>query len=480
MSTFSVVSFNILAKRYCRKEAFPQVPEEYLAFNNRLNRMEHLIDELDGDLLCLQEVDFELNLSAYEQIFAKRSRTKQDGCLTCWKRDKFVLIRSEIVEFNDIRMIALEENRVLRDNVALFVELLYKERNLKVIVANTHLYYHPEYEDIRVVQIRYLIQRLENFRDSKGLVVLCGDFNSLPNGSVYNYITKGLVDSSKTEQDLCHEETVKLLLEGDLKKLHKWLRMLGIDATFERTSSKLDYDSLLERARSEHRIVVSRNKRLTERKTCPRYVLVPNYLTHEEALKFVVKRLSLNFSEDTFFSRCIVCNCKVQNLSTEEARKFDDYPWHVEEVEGSEALKFFYCIECKKIYWWGPKSYFTIDDLKKIIHSSDGDEKAWGFSNGFTDETISDKDIRSSHNLNLLSAYAIVFGAEPPFTNYTHTFQGTLDYIFFSAHLNLICENAKPVPENLSSPLPNSDWPSDHLPLKAEFHILDCNDNHTV
>jgi mRNA deadenylase 3'-5' endonuclease subunit Ccr4 len=226
---------------------FPRVPDEFLDFDARFEKLERILDRLDADIVCLQEVDFSMNsrVVEYDQMFSKRSRKKQDGCLSCWKRDRFVLKNSQFVEFNDIRMTALDENRVLRDNVALIVELIELSRNRRVIVANTHLYYHPEYNDVRLVQIRYLIQRLEEFIGGRdAIVLLCGDFNSLPNQNVYKYITNGQVDNCASGND-----RVKLMLEGDLKKLHKWLKMLRIDATFERTNSAIDYDGILKKAK---------------------------------------------------------------------------------------------------------------------------------------------------------------------------------------------------------------------------------------
>jgi endonuclease/exonuclease/phosphatase family metal-dependent hydrolase len=191
-----------------------------------------------------------------------------------------------------VHMVALDRARVARDNVALIVQLFDGKRNRSVIVANTHLYYHPEYEDVRLVQTRYLLQKLEQFKGNEDCdVLLCGDFNATPFGAVYNYITQGsIVDGESKAPSI---DRVKLLLEGDLKKMHKWLRMLGVDASFERTTGKMDYELVLQKAKSESRIVITRNKKLTERRNCPRYILVPFNFTHEQALKLVIQKVGL-------------------------------------------------------------------------------------------------------------------------------------------------------------------------------------------
>jgi mRNA deadenylase 3'-5' endonuclease subunit Ccr4 len=207
---FSVVSLNILAKCYCRPEMFPLCSESDLVFESRMSNLESLLHRLDADILCLQEVDVDIQLN-YSTAFGKRSRDKQDGCLTCWKSQRFTMQRKEIVEFNDVHMVALDRARVARDNVALIVQLFDGKRNRSVIVANTHLYYHPEYEDVRLVQTRYLLQKLEQFKGNQDCdVLLCGDFNATPFGAVYNYITQGsMVDRESKAPSI---DRVKLLL----------------------------------------------------------------------------------------------------------------------------------------------------------------------------------------------------------------------------------------------------------------------------
>eukprot|EP01147_Barroeca_monosierra_P004251 gene4251-6577_t len=58
-------------------------------------------------------------------------------------------------------------------------------------------------------------------------------------------------------------------------------------------------------------------------------------------------------------------------------------------------------------------------------------------------------------------------GQEAPFTNWTETFKGALDYIFYSPGLDVLC--AAPLLENAEGPFPTIDVPSDHLPLYAKF-----------
>jgi len=64
-------------------------------------------------------------------------------------------------------------------------------------------------------------------------------------------------------------------------------------------------------------------------------------------------------------------------------------------------------------------------------------------------------------------------GSEPQFTNYTANFKGCLDYVMVSGNIKPV--SALPVPEESElkseTALPNSKWPSDHLPLVVDLEF---------
>ena len=80
------------------------------------------------------------------------------------------------------------------------------------------------------------------------------------------------------------------------------------------------------------------------------------------------------------------------------------------------------------------------------------------------------------HNLGLHSAYSTVMGTEPDFTNMTGgtagAFRGTLDYIWHDSRLRPDFVLPLPTAAEASAEgggLPNSQIPSDHVPLGATF-----------
>lgn len=92
---------------------------------------------------------------------------------------------------------------------------------------------------------------------------------------------------------------------------------------------------------------------------------------------------------------------------------------------------------------------------------------------------------RLRHNLRMRSSYSHM-GGEPAFTNYTSTFKGVLDYIWYasdsvvpSAILEIPAEQVllgkNRLIESLTDEemgIPNEHWSSDHIALVADFQLL--------
>ncbi|MQL70802.1 hypothetical protein Taro_003103 [Colocasia esculenta] len=67
-----------------------------------------------------------------------------------------------------------------------------------VIVANTHIYWDPEWADVKLAQAEYLLSRLSQFKKTvaskfgcTASVIVAGDFNSTPGDMVYQFLVTG-------------------------------------------------------------------------------------------------------------------------------------------------------------------------------------------------------------------------------------------------------------------------------------------------
>jgi len=79
------------------------------------------------------------------------------------------------------------------------------------------------------------------------------------------------------------------------------------------------------------------------------------------------------------------------------------------------------------------------------------------------------------HTLFLHSAHCETFGREPEFTNFTDTWRGTVDYLWYSKNSVMVPVGVHKLigVEEASSAvaLPNKDFPSDHLCLVCKFGV---------
>lgn len=167
-----------------------------------------------ADILCLQEVDKfqdleeDLKIRGYSGIWKMRTGEPVDGCAIFWRSTRFKLLHEEAIEFNKFGM---------RDNVAQICVLeslnekcsaaspppACSEGHNKVVICNIHVLYNPRRGEIKLGQVRVLLDRA--YATSKlwddAPVVLCGDFNSTPKSSLYNFILEQKLDVSELPRD---------------------------------------------------------------------------------------------------------------------------------------------------------------------------------------------------------------------------------------------------------------------------------------
>ena len=75
-----------------------------------------------------------------------------------------------------------------------------------LLVGNTHLFFKPPADQVRLLQAATCIRHLEHLaKETDAAVVLAGDFNSTPECGVFQLATTGKVSS--------HEELIFLIPE---------------------------------------------------------------------------------------------------------------------------------------------------------------------------------------------------------------------------------------------------------------------------
>ena len=127
-----------------------------------------------------------------------------------------------------------------------------------------------------------------------------------------------------------------------LGRLAKWLRILGYNTSYEQTITS---EKLVNAARNEKRMILTRNKKLIKILDESEYLFIDgNFLVNQ--LKQVIEKFSLDISEN-FLSRCTECNAEIAPVSKEEV--INDVPDFIFRTQN----EFSKCPECGKIFWQG-------------------------------------------------------------------------------------------------------------------------------
>ncbi|KAB0798204.1 hypothetical protein PPYR_09197 [Photinus pyralis] len=242
---FRVVTYNILADLYTdsdfsRNTLFPYCPPYALSMDYR---KQLIIKELLGynaDIICLQELDKKIFVNHIEPVFTamdysctfqlKGGEVAEGlGCIYNNKRFRFLesktMLYGELIDkdplFGDIwqKISAnpkLIERYTQRSTVLELTLLESLENEELLLVANTHLYFHPDADHIRLLQGAVAIRFIEDYMlklQSQAKVrislIFCGDFNSVPECGIYQLYTKGSVSEDFVDWGSNAEETVR-------------------------------------------------------------------------------------------------------------------------------------------------------------------------------------------------------------------------------------------------------------------------------
>uniref|UniRef100_A0A7C9A1P7 Poly(A)-specific ribonuclease n=1 Tax=Opuntia streptacantha TaxID=393608 RepID=A0A7C9A1P7_OPUST len=189
-------------------DLYCNIPWKYMDWDYRKACIHRELIKYDPSILCFQEVDRFRDLhdilkpNGFKGVLKARTGDACDGCAMFWKDQRFTLLREENIEFQSFG---------LRNNVAQFCVLKMKENqsnsdpNLSksqvaasrcLVVGNIHVLFNPNRGDVKLGQIRLFLEKAHELSEEWGgiPVVLAGDFNSLPQSSLYQFISSAELD----------------------------------------------------------------------------------------------------------------------------------------------------------------------------------------------------------------------------------------------------------------------------------------------
>ena len=158
----------------------------------------------------------------------------------------------------------------------------------------------------------------------------------------------------------------KFLADCMLGKLARWLVLLGYDAVFA-TEEDNDDLRLLERAKAEDRIFLTRDTRIPEMKGLRKIIILEQRF--EDQLKRVLKETGLTPEPGRLFTRCTICNAVLDKA--DRAQILPELPEKVRALDTS----FFRCPKCRRLYWSGSHVERALAKLRKAGILESGNEK---------------------------------------------------------------------------------------------------------
>ncbi|EFC40422.1 predicted protein [Naegleria gruberi] len=215
---FSLISYNILAQALCNRQGSQKyLTKSQARWNIRRNNLLNEISHYNSDLISLQECDFydsfwksELERLGYETLYSQQFNCEKNyqpmpyGLLTAFKKDKFKLLEFVVLDYQkealkDVNITDIEIYEAkLSGNIALISVLSPIDHPEKVLIlSNTHLYWRPACNSVRVRQALILMQTVQKLKETydsqssyESVEYVCtGDYNTSPNDPPYILLT---------------------------------------------------------------------------------------------------------------------------------------------------------------------------------------------------------------------------------------------------------------------------------------------------
>ncbi|KAF0992427.1 hypothetical protein HZS_3879, partial [Henneguya salminicola] len=221
-----VLSYNILADRYTTTDLatrvmYPNVSPFCLNIDYRKRLLLHELVYYNADIFGLQECQQNLfdsylypNLKKknYDGVLFVKNTNGTEGSAIFYKQEKYIfmygydmeissclavhpscdVLRNALINYPDLYKNTLKQKSVLQVSL-----LMDKENDNEILAVNTHLYFAPGADDIRLVQTSVILNYIhflrnqiegESIRNRPPSLILMGDWNSKPDSAAVELI----------------------------------------------------------------------------------------------------------------------------------------------------------------------------------------------------------------------------------------------------------------------------------------------------
>ncbi|HEX2251704.1 MAG TPA: Mut7-C RNAse domain-containing protein [Thermoanaerobaculia bacterium] len=133
----------------------------------------------------------------------------------------------------------------------------------------------------------------------------------------------------------------RFVADAMLGALARWLRVLGLDTAYD---PGLDDGEIVALSLAEGRTILTRDRRLVERRLAANHLLVASEVVDEQ-VRQVVAACNLTPEAERLFLRCLRCNEALVPADAEEARA------RVPPFVARTTQEFRRCPACGRFYW---------------------------------------------------------------------------------------------------------------------------------
>lgn len=246
---FTIMTYNTLCQHYATQKMYRYTPSWVLNWDRRREKLTEDILQYRPNVICMQEVETrtyeehwaplmlshgyrgQFHVKTRARTMSEKNAKKVDGCAIFYQESVFKLVDKKDLEYGSYFMNQRASRDVFnrfqtKDNVANILVLQHISSGNKVVVANTHLHWDPEFNDVKALQVAVLLEEIQgivkHMQSSKDdlikiPLVICGDFNSQDNSAVYQFISQG---TSKGHSDLKDRDYGKYTDEGLTHPFH--------------------------------------------------------------------------------------------------------------------------------------------------------------------------------------------------------------------------------------------------------------------
>ncbi|XP_044020777.1 protein angel homolog 2 isoform X2 [Aphidius gifuensis] len=229
-----LLSYNILAQNLLETHSYLYKNHNYRALDwkHRKFLIQQEILNANANVICIQEMQVEhcqeflvpLRKQGFDYLYKKRTNDTKDGLLMLYRPSQLKLEDYSLAEFHQTNSDILN-----RDNVGIVAKFSLRESpDTHIVISTTHLLYNPKRNDVRLAQTQLLFAEIERVAFIENTVngpkyhpiLLCGDFNLVPQSGVYKFITDGsfkYAGKGRSLDDISHHKLTNQLIPSHLR-----------------------------------------------------------------------------------------------------------------------------------------------------------------------------------------------------------------------------------------------------------------------